>query len=94
MKNLIYYLLFLYFFQSCINNNKKLTDLTFIETKENEIELNDFLKSYKDDKLFAAEFIIGSMIGLKTSNSLGIDSLEVLYRILPKNESYGFLNYP
>lgn len=87
---LIIYILFLYFFQSCINNNKKLTDLTIIEAKENEIELNDFLKFYKEDKLFAAEFIIGSMIGLKTSNSLGIDSLEVLYRILPKNESYGF----
>lgn len=83
-------LIFLSFHTSCNKLEKIKNSIDIEEIILNRVELDSFLNYYQDDRSYAAKYIVTSINGLKTCQSPGIDSLEILYRTLPKNGSYQF----
>lgn len=87
---LILPVLFMAMMAGCREHNNSYLELVFEEAQDNRSELEIFLAHYHDDRHRAAEYSIEAMLGLTTKSGAGIDSLERLYRILPKRRSYQF----
>lgn len=71
-------------FVSCVSVEDTLTDLAMSQAGSNASEIEKVLNSYDGEKKEAAEYLVRGMLGQYSLTGPGLDSIEMLYRELPR----------
>lgn len=67
-----------------------LVNVAISEARENAPEIQRVLDYYKDERAGMAGYMVAAMVGQYAMHGAGTDSVEALYRRLPRNGSWGF----
>ena len=71
-------------FVSCVSVEDTLTDQAMSQAGSNASEIEKVLNSYDGVKKEAAEYLVRGMLGQYSLTGPGLDSIEMLYRELPR----------